>query len=357
MFSTLRRIKNRRHWCPHRFVKKLEMQTGRRRTRARLLIVGVVVLQAMPALAQPREVLEWVQTIALPDVRGRIDHLDIDLDGKRLFVAALRNNTVEVIDLREGRRSQRMEALREPQGVVYVSQAKRLFVTSGEGGRVDVFAGTPLALVTHINALEDADNIRYASSGRVYVGYGRALAVLEALTLQKVGDIKLAGHPESFQLESTGSRLFVNVPSAQHIAVVDRQKGAVLATWSVGEMDANFPMALDEMNHRLFVATRRPAALLVYDTESGKRIANVPGCGDADDLFFDGARKLLYAICGDGFISVVQQRDADHYEVASQVRTAPGARTGLFVPAQRTLYVAVPAQRTAPAEIRVYSVK
>jgi hypothetical protein len=326
---------------------------------ARLLVAGgIVLLQAMPVFSQPGEPLQLVQTIVLPDVRGRIDHLDVDVDGGRLFVAALGNNTVEVIDLRAGRRSARIEDMREPQGVAYVPEGKRLFVANGQGGSVLVFAGNELAPVGYVDALADADNVRYESaSGRLYVGYGSALAVLEVPTMQKVYDIKLAGHPESFQLESTGSRIFVNVPNAQQIAVVDRKKGNVAATWELGEMRANFPMALDEANHRLFVATRRPAALLVYDTETGKRVASVPIGGDADDLFFDGERKQVYAICGEGVITVAEQQDADRYVAIGQVPTARGARTGLFVPTQKTLYVAVPAQRSAPAEIRVYKVK
>jgi DNA-binding beta-propeller fold protein YncE len=323
-----------------------------------LVAGGGILFGATSVPAQPGELLRLVQIIALPDVRGRIDHLDIDLDGRRLFVAALGNNSVEVVDLRAGRRSSRLEGLREPQGVAYVPETKRLFVASGQGGRVDVFAGSTLAPMGRVDALDDADNVRYEpASGRLYVGYGSALAVLEVPTMQLVSHIKLAGHPESFQLESNGSRIFVNVPSAQQIAVVDRKRGNVLAAWDLGEMRANFPMALDEAKHRLFVATRRPAALLVFDTESGKRIASVAIGGDADDLFFDGERKQIYVICGEGTIRVVQQRGADRYAAIGKLRTAPGARTGLFVPRQRTIYVAVPARQSAPAEIRVYTVQ
>jgi hypothetical protein len=310
------------------------------------------------ALAQAREPLELVQTIALPDVRGRIDHLDIDLDGERLFVAALGNDTVEVVDLRAGQRSARLEHLQEPQGVAYVPEGKRLFVANGRGGRVDVFAGAPLAAAGHVDGLEDADNVRYErNSGHVYVGYGSALAVIDAATLKLAAQIKLAGHPESFQLESGASRVFVNVPNAQHIAVVDRNKRSVLATWSLDGKKANFPMALDESNHRVFVATRQPAALLVHDTQTGKRVADLSIGGDADDLFFDAERKRIYVICGQGVIGVVQQRDADRYQNLAQVPSAPGARTGLFVAARKTLYVAVPARGPSPAEIRVYAVR
>ena len=309
-------------------------------------------------LAQAREPLELVQTIALPDVRGRIDHLDIDLDGERLFVAALGNNTVEVIDLRAGKRSARLEHLQEPQGVAFVPESKRLFVANGRSGRVDVFAGAPLAAAGHVDGLEDADNVRYErSSGRVYVGHGSALAAIDTASLKVAAQIRLAGHPESFQLANGDSRIFVNVPNARQIAVVDRNRQSVLATWTLGDVKANFPMALDEPDRRLFVATRQPAGLLVYDTKTGMRVANLSIGGDADDLFFDAARKRIYVICGQGVIDVVQQRDADHYHSVAHVPTAPGARTGLWVAARKSLYVAVPARGTSPAEIRVYAVR
>jgi DNA-binding beta-propeller fold protein YncE len=313
---------------------------------------------AIPAKAQSPQPLELVQTIPLPDVRGRIDHLAVDLDGGRLFVAALGNDSVEVIDLRAGRRSARLEHLQEPQGVAYVAEMKRLFVANGRSGRVDVFAGPDLTAGGSVTGLEDADNVRYDQSSRqIYVGYGSAMAVIDASTAKLVQQIKLAGHPESFQLENEAARIFVNVPNAGQIAVIDRNKRSIVATWTLGDMKANFPMTLDEPDHRLFVATRRPAALLVYDTENGRRIASLPIGGDADDLFFDPELKRIYAVCGQGVVDVVQQRDADHYQTVIQITTVPGARTGLFVPSRKALYVAVPARAGSPAEIRVYAAR
>ena len=317
-------------------------------------VIGAFVIST--AMAQPA--LELVQTVPLPDVRGRIDHLGVDVDGERLFVAALGNDTVEVVDLRSGRRTIRLEHLREPQGVGYVADTKQLFVANGGSGRVDVFAGPELAAAAHVERLEDADNVRYDGDGnRIFVGYGRAMAVIDAASSKLLRRIELAGHPESFQLESSGPRIFINVPTAGQIAVVDRRDGSAIATWSLGDMKANFPMALDEPDRRLFVATRRPAALLVYDIDNGRRIASLPIGGDADDLFFDAEHKRIYAICGQGVVDVVQQRDPDRYETAVRLTTMPGARTGLFVPSRKTLYVAVPAHAASPAEIRAYAVK
>lgn len=172
-----------------------------------------------------------------------------------------------------------------------------------------------------------------------------------------LSETKLAGHPESFQLGSEASRIFVNVPTAEQIAVVDPAKVAVVATWPLGSLKANFPMVLDEPDHRLFVATRRPARLLVYDEASGSRIAETTIGGDADDLFFDAEHRRIYVICGEGVIDVVEQLDVNRYRAITQLKTSPGARTGLFVSERKALYVAVPATGGSAAEIRIYRIQ
>lgn len=337
---------------------------------ADLALRRVVAMMVFVALSLPtffcqareplgNEPLHLVQTIALPDVHGRIDHLAVDLQNRRLFIAALGNDTVEIIDLRAGRRVHTIRGLSEPQGVLFVHAVNRLFVANGTGGRVDVFDGESFAIVRSIGGLPDADNLRYdATHERVYVGYGAgAIRILDAGTAESLGDIRLSGHPEAFQLESAGlHRLFVNVPTMRQIAVASTATRRVTVTWPVARARSNFPMALDESDHRLFVATRNPAQLLVYDTETGRAITTVGIVGDADDVFFDAARKSIYVSGGAGFVSVLQQRDADHYSVVASVPTRPGARTSLFVPEWDRLYLAVPQRGHAAAEVRVYAV-
>jgi len=321
-----------------------------------MLALAVVSLPLDAVQSESLGRLQLAQTIALPDVRGRIDHLDLDVQEQRLFVAALGNNSLEVVDLRGAKRSERIAGLREPQGVLYLAEQKRLFVANGQGARVDVFTGSPLRTVGQVDGLEDADNMRYDRiSGNVYVGYGSALATIAAQNVQLLGHIDLPGHPESFQIESAGPRMFVNVPSARQITIIDRNKREVIGAWVLDDAAANFAMALDEQDHRLFVATRRPAALLAYDTQTGKRVAKLAICGDADDLFYDAARKRIYVVCGEGLVDIVHQRDPDHYETFNRIKTAPGARTGLFAPTRNALYVAVPARGLSSAEIRVYT--
>ena len=323
-----------------------------RRAIAAMAVVLLVV--ASSALAQP---LTLSHRVELPSVQGRIDHMDIDVDGNRLFVAALGAGSIEVVDLRAGKRIERITGLQEPQGVVYAAAAHRLFIASGASGDVRAFGDGKLPAVATAKGLDDADNLRFdVTTGRLYVGYGHALAILDT-DLRLVERVGLSGHPEAFEFERAGPHLYVNVPSAGHIAVVDRSTAKLIATWGLGGASRNFPMALDEPNHRLFVATRQPARLLVYDTTTGKRTTELPVCGDADDLFHDGQRRRLYLVCGEGVVDVIDQRDTDRYAVSQQVKTSIGARTGLFAPRLSTLFVAVPSHAESPAEIRAYRVE
>jgi hypothetical protein len=181
------------------------------------------------------------------------------------------------------------------------------------------------------------------------------LAVLDPQTLAITRRIELPGHPEAFELEPSGRRIFVNVPSAGRVVMIDRRSGMIASTWPVTGATGNFPMALDDSSNRLYVATRRPALLQAYDTTTGKRLAEVPICADPDDLFFDAQRWQLYAICGQGVVGVVRRRE-DRCEVVERLQTVPGARTGLFVSRLSTLFVAVPAHSGGAAQIRAYAI-
>jgi outer membrane protein assembly factor BamB len=195
------------------------------------------------------------------------------------------------------------------------------------------------------------------SPGRFWVGYGDGgLAAIDSESGKQVTDVKLDAHPESFQLETGGKRIFVNVPNAGYVAVVDRETGTVVEKYSLKPAGANFPMALDEANHRLFIGCRNPAKLLVLDTETGKTVATLNIVGDTDDLFYDAANKRIYVSGGEGRVTVISQMTPDIYNVAGQVTTAPGARTSFFVRETGTLYVAVPHRGRQKAELRAFTV-
>jgi hypothetical protein len=313
-------------------------------------------LVALAASAQDSAPLQLNQTISLPGVEGRIDHLDFDGADERLFVCALGNNTVEVINPRQGTRIHTISGLGAPQGVAYVSG--RLFVANDSAGMCDIYDGKDFHLLGRVDLKDDADNVRYdPATKRVYVGFGSGgIAVLNATDGKEVGSIKLAAHPEAFELEKQGHRIFVNVPAARHVAVVDREEGQVVATWTPGAF-GNFPMALDEADHRLFVGYRVPPKLIVLDTELGRAIASVSIAGDPDDVFYDSKHHRIYAICGAGKIEIIEQMDANRYKRIGTVETASGARTGLLLPERDTLFVAIPRHGNKVAEIRSYQIK
>lgn len=301
--------------------------------------------------------IEHVRTIALNDVSGRIDHMAIDRDGKRLFVAALGNGSVEVIDLNSGKQTARIPELKEPQGIAYVPSTKQIIVACGGDGTCRAFDGTSLQEVAKVDAGADADNVRVdEKNGLVYVGFDPGIAILELNGLKKRGAIELAGHAESFQLEPAGSRIFVNVPDAEQVQVADRDMKSLVANWQVTDAKKNYPMALDADGHRLFVICRDPSRLLIIHTESGKGISNVECVGDADDVFFDARLQRVYISGGEGFIDVFDVSQASQPHRIERVPTARGARTCLFDTESRSLYLAVPRRGEQPAEIREFKV-
>ncbi len=311
------------------------------------------------AVHAQEKTLKLKQTIPLPGVEGRIDHFALDASGERLFVCALGNNTVEVLDLRKGERIRSITGLGAPQGIVYIPELDRLIVANDKGGIFKIYDGKSLQQITELNFEDDADNVRYEdTTKRIYVGFGSGgIAIVNAQDGKQIGSIKLSGHPEAFELEKNGKRIFVNVPNSRHVAVLDREKGEVVTTWKTDLAFGNFPMALDEANHRLFVGCRLPSKLVVLNTESGEVVAKFDISGDPDDLFYDSKRHRIYAICGAGKIDIIEQTDPNTYAASAKVNTADGARTGLFVSEGDTLFVAVPHRGSQQAEVRAYHVE
>ena len=321
---------------------------------SRFLLLAIVFCRLSVSGGEPAG-LKLVQIVPLDGVKGRFDHFALDVKGQRLFVAALGNNTVEVIDLAAGKRAHTIAGLQKPQGVLFLEELNRLCVAGGGDGTLKIFDATDYKLLGSIGSLDDADNLRAAPEGAVFVGYGDgALAMVDPKRGEKTGESKLKGHPESFQLERNGKRIFVNVPDARQIAVVIREKSSVAGVWPMEKFGANFPMALDESTGRLFIGCRKPPRLVVLDSSDGKPVADLVISGDTDDLFYDPKRKRLYISCGEGFVDVVDQKSPDHYQPLERVTTATGARTSFYSPELDHYYVAVPERGSQQAQIRVF---
>ncbi len=335
----------------------------------RVIVMGALgaglPLLSVAQTQQTPQLLKLVQTIELPGVTGRIDHLSIDVKGSRLFLAALGNKTVEVIDLAVGKTVHTITGLKEPQGILFAPESNLLFVADGQRDACYIYDGSSYKLIRTEPALADADNIAYDQrSANTYgaplvnVGYGSGsqagLRALESKSGKPMFEIPVDGHPESIQFQKTTGRLYISVPTAGYIAVADSSRRRVIDKWPVSGFKNFFPMALDESDQRLFVGSRTPPALLVFDTKSGKILTSVEAVGDADDLTYDGVHKRLYMSGGDGTIGIFEQRDADHYALVTKVRSSPGARTSLFAPELNRFYVAAPSSPGKPARVLVY---
>ena len=318
-----------------------------------LVALGLVCGAAGVASAEPP--LSPVQTIPLPGVERRIDHFAVDPAGKRLFVSALGNHTLEVLDVSAGKRITSIEGLKEPQGVAYLPAAHEIVVAM-RGGSVAAFDDQKYRRTATLPNTGDADNLRYdAATGQLYLGYGEgAIGELDPASLKILASIPVGGHPESFRLEEQGPRVFVNVPPRREILVLDRKKRTTLMHIPLGGPSNNYPMSLDESGHRLFVGVRRPAQLLVFDTVSGKRLAAVSCVGDTDDLFYDARRDRVYVIGGEGYVDVFDAAASGKYRRLARLATRAGARTGLWSPELDRLFVALPNRNGKAAEIDVF---
>jgi len=292
--------------------------------------------------------------IPLGQVSGRIDHLGIDVKRRRLLVAELGNNSLGVVDLAAGKVLSSIAGLSEPQGVAYVPFADSVFVANAGDGSVHVLRGENLTPIGRIELGDDADNVRVDTARhRVLVGYGKgALAVIDPVSLSKIADIRLKAHPEGFQIDDTGTQVFVNVPDAREISVVDVATGSTgsLATQGAG---SNFPMAIDGDAHRFLVVFRSPPTLMALSSQDGHVVAQAETCGDADDVFVDRKRRRVYVSCGQGVVDVLELVEAGYRRLA-RVPTVSGARTSLFVPELDRLFVAVRAGSNQPAAIWVF---
>jgi hypothetical protein len=251
----------------------------------------------------------------------------IDLHRKRLLVAELGNGSVDVVDLASREPVSRITGLDNPQGVAYVPWLDLIAVGTAGDGAVHFFAAGDYAASGVVALGTDADNIRLAPQSRqLIVGYGEGgLAIVDPASRSVLRTVKLAAHPESFQLDPGKARAFVNVPNAGQIAVVDLKAGRQVATWVIPGWQANFPMAMDAGRARIAVVFRNPARLAILDTGKRVVIGSYETCGDSDDLFFDHKRQRLYVSCGEGMIDIFATGPGGARHLG-RIHTAPGVR-------------------------------
>jgi YVTN family beta-propeller protein len=319
-------------------------------------LAGFLLLPSSLALAQTHAASEPMRLdakIPLGPVHGRIDHMAIDVAGRRLFVAELGNDSVGIVDLALRKTIRTIEGLAEPQGVGYIPAKDTIYVANARDGSVRLFRGAHYGVAGRIDLGSDADNVRLdANANRVLVGYGDgAIAAIDAARQEKFGDIRLPAHPESFQIGGEPRQVFVNIPAIHAVVVLDGITLNQTAKWPLSE-GGNFPMAVDPENGRVLVVSRNPPRLIVLD-EDGSIVTEADTCRDSDDLFVDASRRRVYVSCGSGVIDVFE-RQGNAYRRLARIPTVAGARTSLFVPDLDVLLLAVRATLTEPAAVWVF---
>jgi YVTN family beta-propeller protein len=312
-----------------------------RRYAARIAVLFISALIAAGA-AHGQQYLVPVGKILLPGVAGRIDHMAVDPAGKRLYVAELGNNSVDVVDLAAMRQVRRIGGLNEPQGVGYAAKADVVAVANGGDGTVRLYRGPQLAPVGVVALGSDADDARIdPRTGNIVVGYGTGgLALIDPEQRTETGAVRLAAHPEGFAIDAVTGRAYVNVPDAGEIAVADLGAKRQVARWTVPGLRGNFPLALDPVGAVVATVFRRPATLVLIDAKTAAPLARLPTCGDADDVFFDAPRRRVYVSCGAGSIDVFAADTGGAYAQLARVATSAGARTSLWAPRLDRLFVA-----------------
>jgi hypothetical protein len=330
---------------------------------ALLAVFGIATLTVSDIRAAPgdRPVLERIQKIPLSGrPEKKLDHMAIDTRRDRLFVANMANRTLDIIDLKKGKLLKSIPGQKGIQGATYAPELDRIFVGLGVGGYCNAFDGKNYALLKSLPFPTDSDNVCYdPRTGMVYVAHlEKFLGIVDARTLTTRADLKLPGFPESLTLEEKRPRMYMNTPAPAGVMVFDTVKQKVIKTYPLKRASGNYPLALDEPHHRLFIGCRKEPMVVIMDSETGKEITSVPVPGDIDNLFFDARRKRLYAACGEGFLVVIRQIDADHYELLEKLPTSKLARTCLFDAERSRLFLAVPRfGAMAGPEIWVYRVR
>ena len=331
-------------------------------------LLNLIVLASLStqAYAQDHVPLRLAQTIPMPNVKGRIDHMDVDVKGKRLFVAGLENGSVEVVDLQAGKWLKSIPGFKKTQGIAYVPSLNKLFVASGDDGMVRVFRGDTLDLLDTIKLDLGPNRVAYDPQTQLlYVGYGGKdagkdygeIGIIDAKTDKQLGDIRVVAHPSELLLDQSGKSLFVFVSIASVVQVVDTKKREVVSTWPTSSK-RNGDGALDEKTHRLLIGTRTPAEMIAMDSQTGKEMANLPTAEGMDGVYFDATRKRVYVSGGRdndvGYVFAYQQKDADHYETIGKIPTKSGAGTSFWSPEFNRYYVAAPAHDNEEAAILVF---
>jgi DNA-binding beta-propeller fold protein YncE len=334
------------------------------RHSATLVLFFITVTMSLHG--QTEQALSLVGTIPMPNVKGRLDHMDLDVGGKRLFVAGLENGSVEVVDLKAGKWLRTMPGFQKPQGILFVPSLDKIFVASGDDGMVRVFSGKSFRLLDSIKLDRGPNRVTYDLRKKLlYVGYGGKdagqdygeIAIIAAATDKVVATVQVDAHPSELLLGDSGEKLFAFLSQRNEVQVIDTLSRKVIATWPISSKSPG-DAALDETSQRLLIGTHTPPNMIVMDARTGREVASLPTVEGMDGVYFDATRKRAFVSGGRGFdvgsVFVYQQKGADQYKSIGEVPTKAGAGTSFWSPELNRYYVAAPAHNGEQASILVF---
>ncbi|WP_295676940.1 hypothetical protein [uncultured Mucilaginibacter sp.] len=339
--------------------RKFDQKTFEMILKYTFLIAGLLTVASCKAQTETgKENLTLSKTISLGDIKGRIDHIDINIKDRIAYVAALGNNSLEIVDLKAGRVLHSIKGLDEPQGVAWIATHHEIFVANGGSGECAFYDAVTFKKTASIKLADDADDARYdPGTDRIYVGYAAGgIAIIDASSHKQVGNIDLPSHPESFQIDTKINKIWINLPGSGMIGVADLQQLKLIAKWPRLIPRSNFPMAYDAEQHRLMVGYRLPAKLIIYDAVTSKEIFSAPMVGDADDLYWDQSNKQIYVSGGSGEVNIFKQTAEVKYEQVANIATRGGARTSLLVPELGLFLIAARAGGIEKAALLIYKI-
>lgn len=304
------------------------------------------------------DLLIKMASISMPNVKGRIDHMDVNLKERTVYIAALGNNSLEVIDIGNAKKLRSITGLEEPQGVAYIPQQQEIFVANGGNGDCYFYNARNFEKTATVHLSSDADDVRYDSSqNKIYVGYGEGgIAIIDAIRHSQIGNIKLSAHPEGFQLDKKLNKIFINVPDAHQVVVADLNSYQIITTWNTASLRANFPLAIDTVDHVIFIGYRHPSKIVAMDENSGSVLGEASLVSDVDDVYFEEEEKKIYASGGGGSIFIYQWQKPEIKQIA-KISTSDGARTSLLIPGLKLFILAARSNSNNNAELQVYKTK
>jgi DNA-binding beta-propeller fold protein YncE len=300
--------------------------------------------------AQQELPLRLVTTTVLPGYMGDLDHFGVDVEGGRLFLASEDHKTVEVFDLKTGARIHSIEGFGQPLTMAFLPGSNRLIVTDGGGtdavelvdcNSYKIINTLKLGKAVDHGVFNPVNKYFYVENGGGSGATTHVLSIIDTKSFRQVGEI--AGIPgesnEGMVIDRAGKTLYVNMTGSDEVGVIDLNTLQFIARWSLPDVHVAHAIALDEPHHRLFTATRKPPQFIVFNTDTGKVVASLTCVGVNSDMSFDAERRRIY-ITGSDTASVFEQLDADHYGHIAEVPTAYRAKSSIFVPQLKRLYVA-----------------